>query len=144
MSRVFLRRKDSAENIDAKYDVKDDYGINPDAHTSGNSVSMNQKIAPRNVCDASSDNLSMEVDELHLVDSKKQEPRRNPEPKPVAGTSWMSDLPSDDVRDLATLMEATASTSVTHEITELVERQINMTSDSVRNLVTDSDSICDG
>lgn len=140
MSRVFLRRKDSAENID----VKDDSGINLDVHTSGNSVSMNQKIAPRNVHDSSSDNLSMEVEELHSVASKKQETTRNPEPEPVAGSSWMSDLPSDDLRGMETLMEATASKSVTREISELVEKQINMTSDSIRNIVTDSDSICDG
>jgi hypothetical protein len=147
MSRVFLQRKDSAENTDAKYDVKNDSGVQPDVDTSGNSISMNQKIAPRNVCNSSTDNLSMGVEELHSVASKKQEePRRNSElePEPVAGPSWMSDLPSDDVRDLETLMEATASKIVTHEISKLVEKQINVTSDSIRNIVTDSDSVCDG
>jgi hypothetical protein len=144
MSRVFLQRKDSAKNTDAKYDVKNDSGVEPDVDTSGNSVSMNQKIAPRNVCNSSSDSVSMEVEELHSVASKKQELRRIYEPEPVAGPSWMSDVPSDDVTDLETLMEATASKSVTHEISELVEKQINMTSDSFRNIVTDSDSVCDG
>lgn len=144
MSRVFLQRKDSAENTDAKYGVKNDSGVEPDVDTSGNSVSMNQNIATRNVCNSPSDNLSMEIEELHSMASKKQEPRRNPEPEPVAGPSWMSDLPRDDIRDLETLMEATASKRVTHEISELIEKQINITSDSTGNIVTDSDSVCDG
>ncbi|PNF13921.1 hypothetical protein B7P43_G09867 [Cryptotermes secundus] len=144
MSRVFLQRKDSAENTDAKYGVKNDSGVEPDVDISGNSVSMNQKIATRNVCNSPSDNLSMEIEELHSMASKKQEPRRNPDPEPVAGPSWMSDLPRDDVRDLETLMEATASKRVTHEISELIEKQINITTDSTENIVTDSDSVCDG
>jgi hypothetical protein len=145
MSRVFLRRKDSAEDTDAKYDVEDDSGLDPHVDIDGNSTNMNRKIAPRNVRDISSDRLSMEVEELHPVASskKKQESIRVSEPEPVAGPSWMSDLPGDD-RDLGTLVEATASKSVTPEISKLVEKQINITSDSIRNIVTDSDSISDG
>jgi hypothetical protein len=145
MSRVFLRRKDSAEDIDVKY-MENDSIMGPDVDTSRNSVSTNQKIAHRNICNSSSDNLSMEVEELHPVANNKKthETRKDSEPEPVAGPSWMPDLLSDDVTDLGTLMEATASKSATHEILKLVEKQINITSDSIRNIVTGSDSVCDG
>jgi hypothetical protein len=144
MSRVFLRRKDSAEDTDAKY-MENDSIMGPDVDTNRNSVSTNQKIATRNICNSSSDSLSMEVEELHPVaNNKTQETRRDPEPEPIAGPSWMPDLPSDDVTDLGTLMEATASKSVTNEVSKLVEKQINITSDSIRNIVTGSESVCDG
>jgi hypothetical protein len=145
MSRVFLRRKDSAEDIDAKY-MENDSDMVPNVDTSRNSVSADQKITPRNIRDSSSDSHSKEVEDLQMVASSKkmQEPRRDPEPEPVAGPSWMPDLPNDDVTDLGTLMEATASRSVTHKISELVEKQINITSDSIRNIVTGADSVCEG
>jgi hypothetical protein len=129
MSRVFLRRKDSAEDGDAKY-MENDSIMGSDVETSRNSFSTNQKIAPRNICDSSPDNLSMDVEELHpLANNKKmQETRRDPEPEPVAGPSWMPDVPSADVTDLGILMEATVSKSVTHEI----------------NIATGSDSVRDG
>lgn len=118
MSRVFLKRKDS---------VQDDFGLDPDVDTGENSVDKGQEIGPNNVHVSSSDNLTMEVEESPPLPStkEKEESIRHFEPEPVAGPSWMPDVLDDDVRDFQTLMEATASKNVTHEVSRLVETNQN-------------------
>jgi hypothetical protein len=137
MSRVFLKRKDS---------VQDDFGLDPDVDTGENSADKGQEIGPNNVHVSSSDNLTMEVEESPPLPStkEKEESIRHFEPEPVAGPSWMPDVLDDDVRDFQTLMEATASKNVTHEVSRLVEKQIRIASDSTENSVTDSDNVSDG
>jgi len=145
MSRIFLKRRDLAEDAYAKCSAEDDSGSDANVNTGGNSMGKGQEIGSKDVHNNSSDNLTVEVEFPPLTDTKKkQEFRGHPEPEPVAGPSWMSDLPDGNVRDLETLMEATASKSVTHEMSRLVEEQIKMTNDSIRNIVTDSDSVSDG
>ena len=136
MSRVFLKRKDS---------VHDDSGLNPDVDTGENSADKDQEAGLSNVHFSSSDNLTMEVEDCPTLPSteKKEDSIRHSEPEPVAGPSWMPDVPDDDVRDLQTLMEATASRNVTREVSRLVEKQIRITSDSTVNSATDSDNVSD-
>lgn len=143
MTRVFLRRKDLAENSNTKCDAEDDSGLDPEIDTNGNSAVKSQDIGSTHLHDTSSDNLKMEVEDFPPLPSteKKQENRKQPEP--VAGPSWMCDLPDDDVRILGTLMEATTSKSVTPEMSRLVEKQIQITNDSIRDIATDSDSVSD-
>jgi hypothetical protein len=145
MSRVFLKRRDLPENMVAKCGAEDDAGLDPEVGTVGNSAGKSQQNGFRHVHDSSSDNLMIKVEEFPpLPSTEKKHETRRPEPEPVAGPSWMSDLPDDDARILGTLMEATASKSVTREMSRLVEKQIQITDDSIRNIVTDSDSVSDG
>jgi hypothetical protein len=137
MSRVFLKRKDS---------VQDDCGLDLDVETGENSTNKNQETGANNVHVSSLDDLTMEVQEsppLHSTQEKEESSRRS-ESEPVAGPSWMPDVLDDDVRDLQTLLEATASKNVTREVSRLVEKQIRITSDSTVNSVTDSDNVSDG
>jgi len=137
MSRVFLKRKDS---------VHEDSGLNPDVDAGENSADKYHETGPNNVYISSSDNLTMEVEDCPTLPStkEKEDSIRRSEPEPVAGPSWMPDVPDDDIRDLQTLMEATASRNVTREVSRLVEKQIRFTSDSNMNSATDSDNVSDG
>jgi hypothetical protein len=136
MSRVFLKRKDA---------VHGESGLDPDVDTAENSADKDHENGPNNVHVSSSDNLRMEVEDCPTVPSiGKEDFIRQSEPEPVAGPSWMPDVPDDDVRDLQTLMEATASRSVTREVSRLVEKQIRVTGDSTVNSATDSDNVSDG
>jgi len=137
MSRVFLKRKDS---------VHDDSGLNPDLDTGENSADKDHETGPNNVHFSSSDNLTMKVEDCPTLPSteEKEDSIRRSEPEPVAGPSWMPDVPNDDVRDLQMLMKATASRNVTREVSRLVEKQIRITSDSSVNSATDSDNVSDG
>jgi len=136
MSRVFLKRKDS---------VHDDSGLNPDVDTGENSADKDHENGPNNVHFSSSDNLTMEVEDCPTLPStkEKEDSIRRSEPEPVAGPSWMPDIPGYDVRDLQTLIEATASRNVTREVSRLVEKQIRIASDSTMNSATDSDNVSD-
>lgn len=143
MSRVFLRRRDLGENINAKCNAEDDSGLDPE-DIGGNSKNKSQENGSKHVHDNSSINLMFEVEEFPpLHSTEKKQATTRPEPEPIAGPSWMSDLPDGDARILGTLMEATASRSVTHEMSRLVEKQIKVTNDSIRNIETDSDSVSD-
>ena len=136
MSRVFLKRKDS---------ILDDSDLNPDVDTGENSADKDHETGPNNVHFSSSYNLTMEVEDCPTRPSTEEKgvSIRRSEPEPVAGPSWMPDVPDDDVRDLRTLMEATASRNVAREVSRLVEKQIRITSDSTVNSATDSDNVSD-
>ena len=136
MSRVFLKRKDS---------VHDDSGLHPDVDTGENSADEDHETGPSNVHVISSDNLTMEVEDSPTLRSieEKEDSIRHSEPEPVAGPSWMPDVPDYDVKDLQTLMAASASRNVTHEVSRLVEKQIRITSENTVNSVTDSDDVSD-
>jgi hypothetical protein len=120
--------------------------LNPDVDTGENSADKDHESGPNNVHFSSSDNLTIEVEAcptLPTTEEKENSIWRS-EPEPVAGPSWMPDVLDDDVRDLETLMEATASRYVTHGLSKLVEKQIRITSDSTLNSATDSDHVSDG
>ena len=135
VSRVFLNRKDS---------INDDSGLNPNFDTGENSADKDHETGTNNVRFSSSDNLTMEVEYCPTLPTaeEKEDSIGLSEPEPVAGPSWMPDVPDDDVRDLETLMETTAH--VTHEVSKLVEKQIRVTCDRTLNSATDSDHVSDG